>query len=714
MGLVSMENVEEVACRCLVRNTVRVAMATQPSLEFLFSAYDEDERSAYSPQAFERAIREKLREFVSDQAAKMLPKCTITQHQQGVDLSVEITGDGAVIEEIRARVDTSLSVMSYEGRLMDSHPTVLVKRNLLMPYIGVRGKGGGLNFAVDILQFRDGFIGTGLEQDPTPERMLFGIFDARHQPHPDFWRMVLPKFVQSASVGFTYEVNKDIAMVQAPQHFAHLKAEDDVLDVLNGAAFNIMNVIRNRCGGVTSCGTNAVWQIDAVDFSRQTEESVHFEYFESRTKIEDTATSHQHFCRGKRSVYVQEQVCTGIAKVNADYLGAVQRWAEGAVQLFWVQLFVDRTPQLVIFAWCVLGYFGIVYHFVYGSWAKDLLGYNMFCDTPGTPTIMFGADASLCTSLYSGFKFFLGHNIDRVVYKLAEEQYMLLIDVTLTWFVTCCGMALATVFLSFRGIMPSIVRLFIMTENITYFWTSLAIFFWISLTVFMVISTTPPLMFNVSHFAIYIIFIKISENGMLHYYKSLGESNELAIWRGQQSYMISAPLYVMSIVQGTLAAWGIAWRNTDKSFWSSADHGADVIRVATMWVTFIWLLLLFCVGFTVIMATRFDLFHDIGDKFERQCQVCACWMMFLVALTVWEPLLKFWGFDDKIEAMSNDKNSNIGRWWASFNMWWRTRAWITRYVTDFGLPLLILSGATGGKSIFAALAYATSGAGAER
>jgi len=562
-----------------------------------------------------------------------------------------------------------------------------------------------------MLQFRDGFIGTGLEQDPVPERMLFGIFDARHQPHPDFWRMVLPKFVQNSSVGFTYEVNEDIAMVQAPQHFAHLKAEDDVLDVLNGAAFNIMNVIRNRCGGVTSCGTNAVWQIDAVDFSRQSDESVNFEYFESRTKIEDTATSHQHFCRGKRSVYVQEKVCTGIAKVNADYLGAVQRWAEGAVQLFWVQLFLDRTPQLVIFGWCVLAYFGIVYHFVYGSWAKELIGFNMFCDMPGTPTIILGADADICRSFYRGFEFFLGQNIDRVVYKLAEEQYMTLIDVTLTWFLICCGMALATVLLVFRGAMPSIVRLFIMTENITYFWTSLAIFFWISLTVFMVISTTPPLMFNVSHFAIYILLIKISENGMLHYYKSLGDSSELAIWRGQQSYMISAPLYVMSIVQGTLAACGIAWRNTDKSFWLSADHGADVIRVATMWVTLIWVLLIFCISFTVVMATRFDLFHDIQDKFERQCQVCACWMMLLVALTVWEPLIKFWGFDDKIEAMSKDKEPSIGKYWASFCLYWRTRAWITRYVTDFGLPLLILSGATGGKSIFAVVAYATSGAG---
>jgi len=295
-----------------------------------------------------------------------------------------------------------------------------------------------------------------------------------------------------------------------------------------------------------------------------------------------------------------------------------------------------------------------------------------------------------------------------VVYKMAEGQYMLLIDVTLSWFCICCGMALATMTLSVHGVMPSIVRLFIMTENITYFWTSLAIFFWVALTVFMVISSTPPLMFNVSHFALYILFIKISEHGMLHYYKSIGESSELAVWRGHQSYMISAPLYIMSIIQGTAAAWGIAWRKTDKSFWLSSDHGADVVRITTMWVTFIWMLLLFCVAFTAIMAFRYDLFHDIQDKFERQCQVCACWMMFLMAVTVWEPLLKFWGLDEAIENLSKEENkeetSCLVRGWAIFNLWWRSRAWIVRYLVDFALPVLILSGATGGVGLLSVLA----------
>merc|ERR1712151_707748 len=67
----------------------------------------------------------------------------------------------------------------------------------------------------------------------------------------------------------------------------------------------------------------------------------------SRSKIEDTASSHRMFLHGKRSVYVHEKVSTGIAKLNADYLGATQRWAEGAVQLFWIHFFIDREKKLI-------------------------------------------------------------------------------------------------------------------------------------------------------------------------------------------------------------------------------------------------------------------------------------------------------------------------------------------------------------------------------
>ena len=106
-------------------------------------------------------------------------------------------------------------------------------------------------------------------------------------------------------------------------------------------------------------------------------------------------------------------------------------------------------------------------------------------------------DTSLRTSLYRACAIFFGHNIDGMAYKLAKEKYMLLIDFTISWFVIYCEMAIVTAFLSMRGIMPSVFRLFIMTENCTYFWTSLAALFWISHTVVTIVSTTPSLMFNI-------------------------------------------------------------------------------------------------------------------------------------------------------------------------------------------------------------------------
>merc|ERR550532_1653176 len=199
-------------------------------------------------------------------------------------------------------------------------------------------------------------------------------------PHPDFWRKCLPKFMNNKDLGYTFETNEQVCMVQAPQSFASVKLDDDILDVTNGMCFNVMNVIRNRCGGVTSCGTNAIWHLNGKDFSRLEDDAALVEYFDSRTKIEDTASTHVNFCKGLRSVYVQEKISTGIAKLNSDYLCAMQRWAEGAVQLFWLQMFVDKNCQLVSFGLCVLGFLGLLFASLYGPWVKDLLGFNLFCD----------------------------------------------------------------------------------------------------------------------------------------------------------------------------------------------------------------------------------------------------------------------------------------------------------------------------------------------
>merc|ERR1719282_1977064 len=425
MGLVALESVEESTCFCMTRQVTRVAFAASPGLEFFFTLTNSEQD--ISNEKFAEEFRQELRRFITN-PKEDLKSLRFQQKLQGGDRIVNVNGPGKLIEEIRELALTNIKVSSYQGRIMDNHPTVIVKKNLLVPFFGVRGKSGGLNFAVDLLQYRDGFIGTGAESDPTADRLLFGIFDARHHPHPDFWRQCLPKFMNNKDIGYTYEVNDDVIMVQAPQSFAAISAEEDTLDVMNGMCFNIMNVIRNRCGGVTSCGTNAVWQINSRDFSRLEDDDVKKEFFDSRTKIEDTASTHSHFCKGKRSVYVHEKVATGIAKVNSDYLGAVQRWAEGAVQLFWVQIFIDKPKQLMTFCACMMSFMGLIFFFLYGPWSKDIIGYNIFCDVDNSPTILLGNAHDFCDNLYGIFSTFLGHAIDRAMYDLAVNDYMRLID----------------------------------------------------------------------------------------------------------------------------------------------------------------------------------------------------------------------------------------------------------------------------------------------
>jgi len=702
MGLVSVDDEgEEVGCFESVRK-LKHDYAAKPCLQFTF--VNTDPGKSFSEPDF----RKQLKKYGTDPSQDFEALAFTKKHREG-EFIVEVSGPGKVIELIRERNPSGLQVGSYQGRMVDSHPTVLVKKNLLMPYCGVRGKSGGLNYVVDLLQFREGFLGTGEDSDPTPERMLFGIFDARHQPHPDFWRHCLPKFMNNTDFGYTYEVNEQVCMVQAPQTFASVSVEEDILDVLNGMTFNIMNVIRNRCGGVTSCGTNAVWQINAREFSRVEDDAVTNEYFDSRTKIEDTASTHLQFCNGKRSVYVQEKISTGIAKLNADYLCAMQRWAEGAVQLFWLQLFRDKTIQLVIFGLTVILFLLMIATSLYGPWTKELIGFNLFCDSQGEATLFTGTNHPICDSIYGLFGTFLFHRIDKVMFEMAESEYMRLIDFAISWLLVCLCLAATTVFLSYRGTMPKIVRVVIMMENISYWLTSCSIFFWVSLTLFMIIVMDPPLMFNVTHFMLFVLFMNITQHSMINEYKNLGGCDEASIWRSNQSYTLAAPLYIMAIIRGTGSAWGIIWRRLDKSFWSSSDHGSDIVIGVTMWVTFIWVAFVLSLGFTLSMALRQWLFNEAGDNISKQCQIGALCLLGLLAITVWEPFLALWGVNNSINAMSKDENTRpILKWITGLLVWWRGRAWIMRYVIDFGMPMLVLSGALGGGvSLITLATYAT-------
>jgi hypothetical protein len=702
LGLVALGDEAEHVTWCGRTTKVLHSYASNHSLEFVFVA-----PRVTVVGSIQQALHQKLSTYIP--SSQEFNKLSMTERRNSDQIVVQVIGPKALLDIIRCQQLSNVQLLGISGRMVDSHQTIMVKRRLLAPYIGVRGKSGGLNYCVDLLRFRNGFIGTGSIKDPRPKHMLFGIFDARHQPHPDFWYQCLPKFMKNSDFGYTYEVNENVCMVQAPQSFASVSKDDDILDVLNGMTFNVMNIIRNRCGGVTSCGTNAVWNIDGAELSgaHGHGESVPVqEYFDSRTKIEDTASTHLQFCKGKRSVYVHEAVSTGIAKLNADYLCAMQRWAEGAVQLFWLQLFEDKNISLLFMGGGLGICWAFLYTCLYGPWMKDAVGYNMFCDTEGTLTLFTGTEHPYCHQLYNIFGQFLYHEIDKVTWRQAEPQYMRLIDFGITWFMMCFFSTLLAMYLSWRGVMPKIVRTLIMMENISYWLASCSIFFWVSLTLYMIVAREPPLMFNVTHFMIFVLCMNFANHGMINEYKQIGGCDEASIWRSQQSYTLAAPLYLMSIIRGTTSAWGIIWHRLDKSFWTSNDHGTDIVVSVTLWVSLIFMSFLACVVGSMGTWLRECLSGDLGTNIQTQTQVGALCLLGFLAMTVWEPFLTLWGFNKHIDAASRslEKDWRFVAKAAHVLVWWRSRAWIVRYVVDFGLPCLVLSGVIGGGGSLISLA----------
>ena len=180
------------------------------------------------------------------------------------------------------------------------------------------------------------------ERDNYP--CLYSICDARHQFQTDFFHTTIPYFFDE-----DMEMNPYVGFTQCPQFFHEMQDKLDYLDNNNAQFFRLNCMIRNCCGGVSSCGTNGTWMIrhppgDLVwererrrvrdaDSKRKSQEYVERRTFHESCKVEDTASSLQQVLRGRRSQFINRRLSFGMAKNPVDYLAAVQRWAEGGVVL---------------------------------------------------------------------------------------------------------------------------------------------------------------------------------------------------------------------------------------------------------------------------------------------------------------------------------------------------------------------------------------------
>lgn len=101
--------------------------------------------------------------------------------------------------------------------------------------------------------------------------------------------------------------------------------------------------MRSYAGVVTSCGTNAWWNIAPYPGEKLFE-------FNTNSFIEDTHSSHTLLAHPEQySVYIQTPTVYGIPKSAKDYLGSVTRWSAGAVQLFFFNIKQHALTSFIFF-----------------------------------------------------------------------------------------------------------------------------------------------------------------------------------------------------------------------------------------------------------------------------------------------------------------------------------------------------------------------------
>jgi len=426
----------------------------------------------------------------------------------------------------------------------------------LDPQQRCRGKAGGMNFSVRLLEDREQLeLALGLKAAP-PNLKLYSIFDCRHMVTPGFWEQTILHFFRDS--GGVVRREESVMYCQVPQNFVGIELKTDYLDMQNEYLFRYVNCIRDGVGAVTSCGTNCVWALERG-----------FEY-EERTMIEDTATSHKVLLSGYEGTYHYEKLIFGTPKDNKDFLAAVFRWSRGAVQLFWLSFFGGAQGKSGPYTFwkilgCTVGFLGF---FVFG----------MLC----SPTVWGAAllYAVFLVTVIIGFWFLTTGSYGRFL------RYVVLIDNTTYFYGTFPAYYWALV-------LPSYMCLWGKIPFDYYFFTLVpGAFFW-ELVTWM-------LMHEVKYWSIV--------EGK--------RPKEISILRSQQMYFVTTPLHGVATYSGARSGYRILTKHHDASSWSSFGHGGPGDWVV-YWLCF--LMCLECVNIAASIIGIGMMCADVSDDDDEGC-----------------------------------------------------------------------------------------------
>uniref|UniRef100_A0A7S1Q2K6 Chitin synthase n=1 Tax=Alexandrium catenella TaxID=2925 RepID=A0A7S1Q2K6_ALECA len=539
-----------------------------------------------------------------------------------------------------------------------------------VPLRSSHGKAGGLNFVDNYMTLvarrRENLYGDDRDEAPT----LYAIADARHQFQPDFMLSCVPCFFKENG-----DLNPRVAFTQAPQHYPEYADSNDYMDYNNAQFFRLNAMIRNCCGGCSSCGTNGMWLLPSREDdtiwekrvkrvrdqdSKRREQLIEREQFHTSCKIEDTASSLDQVLVGRHSHFVNRKLSFGMAKAPTDFIGAQQRWVEGAVTLA-LQWFSGTADSHGAAArngwmlWCTV--------LMFGAFLAALLRLV----TSRSETSIFVEYGALSATTFeeyfdplrdliwgfidshTGVMELLGANtINISVYSSLFRQFLI-------WSMTCifCFLLLFIVTMFAKvisrcccgAVFPNEMRwwgrLLISMDNLTYFvwfWTS---FFWVGFNYYTALCKMHFHFNNLGMMAFMLVinclhWTLIACNSFRYSVMESVDANEVAalsmdnIWRANQLFFMTGPIQLFSLVRGIGEYIKYKFYGQDIGGWSGGDLGKISVNIVKYWTTF---LLMSCVGVWVCYVVYA---HKYANSFA------ACVVITMISLDVLHPCVFLW------------------------------------------------------------------------
>lgn len=543
----------------------------------------------------------------------------------------------------------------------------------IVPLRTSRGKAGGLNFVENymvIVSERPENQYLGGDQNPqNAAPSLFAIADARHQFQYDFMSSTIPYFFTERG-----ELNPNVAFTQCPQHFHESQDKTDYLDTNNASFFRLNCMIRNCCGGVSSCGTNGTWLIEHAPNSSIWERErgrvrgrkgikemgvVERRQFHESCKVEDTASSLQAVVHGKHSQFINRKLSYGMAKAAVGYLAATQRWAEGGVVLSWQTLTSIGHGHWMVFATLVAFVCFII------SLVRLV---NMGADTQWLVVTAGLMPKDVVDTLLFPLKEFLAWFIgilwDAKLLGTGLTDPGIYVTMSLSmimWLISlCCCMWFLYILTSccrvFRRrccLIPDQLRwcgrLLITMDNLTYFvwfWTA---FFWIGFNYYTAFTRSHyHFQFEGMMFFMAVVnFLNwglIISNAFRYSLEQSVEANEVAhlsmdnIWRSNQLFYMTAPVQFFSLIVGTKEFLRWKFYGLDISFWEGGDRGEAAISIVKYWTLLL----------TLMPFVAWGCYFWFSNKFMNAW--AACIVVTIIGLDVLHPCTYLWVGDSKLTA----------------------------------------------------------------